>query len=729
VRETSIRTIGLCQELTHFASRLSGLPGAPEEEIRFKTLGITEYVSSHLWYNSSIPLSSQHGSGQKGNPHMYYGADYYPEHWPEERWPLDAEMMAEAGLNIVRLAEFAWAKLEPERGRFDFDWLDRAIAALAARDIHVVLGTPTAAPPAWLVRENPEVLRVRADGRRVHFGFRRSVCLVSETYRAHSQRIVQAMAEHYRDNPAVVGWQIDNEFGCHDSARCYCDECRRAFQAWLRERYGSLEALNRAWGTVFWSQTYTDWQDIPLPYADVEQPNPGLALDYRRFASDANVAYQRLQVEILRRLCPGHFVTHNFMAGQFQELNYFDLARDLDFVSWDNYPDLRRSDPAQLAFNHTCIRGWKGQSFWVMEEEAGPPGNTVIGPSPRPGDIRLWTYQAIAHGADAIVYFRWRTCRFGAEEYWHGILDHDGKPRRRYCEVQQMGRELERVGDEIVGAEVRSQVAIVFDWDAAFALQAQPNNPDLNYIDHLRRYFTELHRRNVSVDIIPWNADLRHYKLVLAPMFHVLPPEAAAHFEKYVDKGGTILFDVRTGVKEACNQAVDMPLPGLVADLCGVTVAEYDSLPRGLRVPLLIDADPSTAAAPEGQVWCDVLALQGAKVIARYGGQYYACRPAVAINTHGRGRAVYVGTVGDAAFYERLLGWLLETVDVRPLLETPAGVEAMARWQGTQRMLFVLNHTDSPQTVTLPAEHRDLLSGQVLHGAATLGPKDVWILI
>lgn len=659
---------------------------------------------------------------------MYYGADYYPEHWPEERWAADAEMMAEARLNVVRLAEFAWARLEPEPGRFDFAWLDRAIETVAARGIQVVLGTPTAAPPAWLVRRNPEVLRVTADGRRVHFGFRRSVCLVSPAYREHSARIVRAMAEHYRDHPAVVGWQIDNEFGCHNSARCYCEECGRAFQGWLRTRYGTLEALNEAWGTVFWSHTYDDWAEIPLPFADVELPNPGQALDYRRFASDANVAYQRLQVEILRELCPGHFVTHNMMANQFQELNYFDLARDLDFVSWDNYPDFHTADPAALAFNHTQIRGWKGANFWVMEQEAGPPGNRVLAPTPRPGNIRLWSYQAIAHGAEAIVYFRWRTATFGAEEYWHGILDHHGRPGRRYDEVQRMGRELQRVGDQIVGAEVRAEVALVFDWDSAFAFQVQPNSPQFNYIEHLSRYYAPLHRRNVPVDVVPWSADLRRYKLVLAPALYLLPPEAAAHLQGYVERGGTILFDVRTGAKDAYNRVAAGPLPGLVAELCGVVVDEYDALPPEVSAPLVFD-NPTADEALEGGVWCDVLSPQGAKVMARYGGRYYACRPAVTVNACGRGRAVYVGTVGNPAAYDRLLESLLQSVGVQPLLTTPPGVEVAARWQGTQRLLFVLNHTGTPQTVSLPAEYQDLLSGQVLNGAATLPPKEVWILV
>ncbi len=416
------------------------------------------------------------------------------------------------------------------------------------------------------------------------------------------------------------------------------------------------------------------------------------------------------------------------MANQFQELNYFDLARDLDFVSWDNYPDLRHCDPSQLAYNHTCVRGWKGANFWVMEEESGPPGTTLISPAPRPGDIRLWSYQAIAHGADAIVYFRWRSCHFGAEEYWHGILDHDGKPRRRFSEVRKMGRELQRVGGEIVGSEVKAEVALIFDWDSAFAFQIQPNNAAFDYIGHLKRYFAALHRRAVPVDVVPWDADLRHYKLVLAPAFYVMPAEAAARLAAYVEKGGTVLLDVRSGAKDGHNRVAEGPLPGPVAELCGVTVEEYDSLPPEVTVPLVFESPASCQEAPLGHTWCDALAPQGAKVVACYGGQHYAGRPAATSKAQGRGRAVYVGTVGNPAAYDCLFESLLRVTGVQPLLEAPAGVEVTARWQGQRRLLFVLNHTEAPQSVDLPGELRDLLSGQTLNGTVALPPKEVWIL-
>ncbi|HUX77658.1 MAG TPA: beta-galactosidase, partial [Anaerolineae bacterium] len=405
---------------------------------------------------------------------FHFGVDYFPEHWPEDRWPEDARLMAEAGFNVVRLAEFAWAKMEPQEEQYDFDWLDRAIAILASHDIRVVLGTPTASPPPWLMAQSPEFFRVREDGRRVTFGNRREYCPNNPVYHEYTRRIVTHMAKHYANHPAVIGWQIDNELG----GRCYCPICARAFQEWLRDRYGSLDALNQRWGTIFWSHTYTDWDQVPLPLTTGGSPNPGLALDFLRFSSDSYVAVQQMQVEILRDKCPAHFVTHNFMGFGYDQIDYFDMARDLDFVAWDNYPrgfwDMRADvDPSQAALSCDTMRGLKRQNVWVMEQQAGPSGWETVSTAPRPGELRLWAYQSIAHGADGIVFFRWRTARFGTEEYWHGLLDHHGRPGRRYEEIKRMGGEIKKAGEQLHGSTVKPSVAMILSYDSRFAFQIQ----------------------------------------------------------------------------------------------------------------------------------------------------------------------------------------------------------------------------------------------------------------
>jgi beta-galactosidase len=663
---------------------------------------------------------------------FYFGVDYYPEHWLEERWPEDARLMAEAGFNVVRLAEFAWSLLEPEEGRYDFDWLDRVISILSPHGIRVVLGTPTASPPPWLMSKHPDMFRVDEAGWRATYGNRRRYCPHSPAYHDHTRRIVMRMAEHFADHPAVIGWQIDNEFG----ERCYCSTCASAFQHWLRRRYASLDALNRAWGTVFWSHVYTDWSQIPLPLATGGSPNPGLALDYFRFMSDSFAAYQRLQVDVLRAECPTHFITHNLMGFKYDRINYFDLARDLDLVALNHYPrtewDMRGEvDPGLAALAADTIRGLKRRSFWMTEQQAGSGGWGVVGVPPRPGEARLWSYQSIAHGADAILFFRWRTSRFGTEQYWHGLLDHDGHPGRRYEEIKRLGTEIKRVGGAIQGATVKAAVAMMLSYDSRFAFQIQANNPQFSYSDHSYAFYRAFHRRHVSVDVVPPLGDLSAYRLVVAPALHVVSEAVAENLRRFVRAGGVLVLSVRSGVKDECNAVVDRRLPGVLAELCGVEVEEYDSLAPDMQNALeFILPELASGARVPVRVWCDVLQPNGAAVVARYAEDYYAGKPAITLNEFGRGQTVYVGALGEAPLYDTLAGWLLDRAGVEAILAVPDGVEVTERWQGERRLVFVLNHTGQEQELTLDGCYTDLLSGSVRRESTVrVGPLDVLVLL
>lgn len=663
---------------------------------------------------------------------FYFGVDYYPEQWPEERWPEDARLMAEAGFNVVRLAEFAWAMLEPTPGRYDFAWLDRVIALLAAHGMQIVLGTPTASPPPWLMTAHPDIFLVREDGRRVTYGHRRGYCPNNPIYHDYTRRIVARMAEHYADHPAVIGWQIDNEFG----DRCYCPVCTRAFQKWLLGRYGSLANLNARWGTVFWSHVYNDWGEIPLPLATAGPPNPGLALDFYRFSSDSYVAYQRLQAAILRQRCPGHFITHNFMGFGYDRLDYFDLAADLDFVAWDNYPRTQWQmqadvDPSRLALAHDTMRGLRGQNFWVIEQQAGAGGWESVGVTPRPGELRLWAYQAIAHGADGILFFRWRTARYGTEQYWHGLLDHHGRPGRRYEEIGQMGRELKAAGDLINGAVVKPAVAMILSYDSRFAFQVQANNPRFSYAGHFQQFYRALHGRHVPIAIVAPTADLSPYRLVVAPVLHLVTAAVAANLRRFVEAGGVLVVTPRTGVKDEANAVVNAPLPGLLAELCGAEVEEYDSLaPEMCNNLEFALPELATAHPPAVGIWCDILRPTTAAVVARYTKDYYAGRPAITINRYGQGYVVYVGALGDDLLYETLASWLLRLAGVQRLLAAPAGVEVGERWQGDRRLLFVLNHTEREVEVTLDCCYSDLLHGpRAVVGTVPIAPRDLLVLL
>ncbi len=662
---------------------------------------------------------------------FYFGVDYYPEQWPAERWPIDAALMAEAGFNVVRLAEFAWSRLEPAPGRFDFAWLDRAMDVLAARGIKIVLGTPTASPPPWLMQGQPELFRMRADGTRLTFGNRREYCPNHPAYHSATQRVVSALAEQYAGHPAVIGWQIDNEFG----DRCYCPVCAEAFQGWLERKYGTLDTLNERWGTVFWSHVYSAWSEIPLPASTGGSPNPGLALDFYRFASDSYAQYQQSQLERLRAACPGHFITHNFMGFNYDQLNYFDLARELDFVAWDNYPRTQwhmagSVTPSAAALGHATMRGLKRRNFWVMEQQGGQGGWEMLSVAPRPGELRLWAYQAIAHGADAIVFFRWRTARYGAEQYWHGLLDHDAVPGRRYAEIKRMGAELAHAGRHIHGAQARPAVSMLLSYDSRFAFQIQANNPQFSYARHFHQIYQALHDCQAGVDVAAPETDLAGYKLVIAPALHVLGEAAAENLKRYVAAGGWLLVTQRAGVKDEANAVVNQRLPGLLAALCGVEVEEYDSLASDMEngVEFCLPGLAEAGRIPVGPL-CDVLKTTSATVLARYTDDYYAGQPALTLNQYGQGQVVYAGAAGGERLYAALVGWLLEQVELKPPIAAPRGVEVTERWQGDRRLLFVLNHTTAPQAITLDQPYRQLLDGHApLKGQVTLAPRDVLVL-
>lgn len=660
---------------------------------------------------------------------FYFGADYYPEHWPEERWKEDAHLMAEASFNVVRLAEFAWSKMEPNEGQFDFDWLDRAIAILFKQGIHVVLGTPTASPPPWLMAKQEDLFLVEQNGVRLSFGLRREYCPNNPIYRQYTESIVIRMAEHFKGNPAVIGWQIDNEFG----DRCYCSICKGEFHKWLQKHYQSLENLNGKWGTIFWSHVYTDWSQIPVPLSTGRSHNPGLGLDYRRFMSDTYREYQKFQIDIIRKHCPGHFVTHNLMGFSYNQLNYYDNSADLDFVSWDNYMRMQwgmqaEVDPTKAALNHDTMRGLKKQNFWVMEQQSGGGGWEFVAVTPKPGELRLWTYQSIAHGADAIVYFRWRTSRSGTEQYWQGILEHHGIPGRRYAEVSQIGKELQKISGIIEGSQLKPQVAIMQSYDSRFAFQIQPNNPRFGYEKHIQDIYRGFFNNNIPLDIVSEKNSLAGYKIVVVPAMYILTRETAENLERFAAAGGIVVFTSRTGVKDEFNMVVDSKLPGLVTKMCGMEIEEYISMSpdedKRVQFGMKELEDEFTTS-----VWADVIEPKGAEVVAWHTQDFYAKKPAATINQFDKGKVMYLGIMGDAPFYDAIALTICSMAGIVPLLRTQPGVEVTERWQGNKRLLFILNHLYKPQEITLGEPYFDLVSEKVVPRHISIGPLEVMILV
>ncbi len=668
---------------------------------------------------------------------MYFGVDYYPEHWPRERWQTDAEMMAAAHINVVRMGEFAWALLELREGKFDFAWLDDAIALLGEHGIATVLGTPTATPPKWLMDQHPEIYPVDLYGLRKGFGTRRHYCASHKVYHRYARRLVEAMAEHYRENPHVIAWQIDNEFDAH----CYCDACLAGFREWLKKKYGTIEAVNAAWGTNFWSQTYQSFEQVIIPrytssdgFAQVSggqgigappyTHNPGLLLDYRRYQSDTVVAFQKMQLEILRQYTDRP-ITHNFM-GHFNQLDYFDLGKDLDFVSWDCYPDNMwgRSDQDNIAMAHDLMRGIKNQNFWVMEQQCGPCGWQTLGNTPEPGQVRLWTYQSLAHGAEAIVYFRWRSPLHGTEQYWHGLLDHDGVGRRRYREIAALGKELAGLDDLFVGARNTSQVALIKSYDNAWSHQAQPHSLSFDYNRLLQAYYTGLRAAHAAVDVTSVETDFSHYRLVLMPAFNLMTPAILEKCRVYVEGGGQLLITFRSGTRNWDNSMTTLPAPGYFAELAGVSLEEYDALAPGREVMVQGRTFQGTAS-----IWCDVLSCHGATPLACYASHYYAGAPAVTEHTVGTGKVYYVGCDLDALALQQLLSQVL--ADARITLDDPApvpGVEVVWKEKAGRRYMMLLNHRSAKADIPLHGRYTDMLLHRPVQGQLTLKGYDVGIL-
>ena len=617
------------------------------------------------------------------------GVCYYPEHWPEANWAEDARRMRALGISYVRIGEFAWSRIEPRPGDFRFDWLRRAMDVLGAAGLAVVLGTPTACPPKWLMDRHPDIAPTAEDGRRRGFGSRRHYSFSSPVFRAESRRITEAVARAFGTHPALAGWQTDNEYGCHDTVLSYGPDDRAAFRDWLRRRYQTPDQLNEAWGNVFWSMEVEDFDEVELPVGAVTETSPAARLDFRRFASDAVAGFNAEQVEILRAHSPGRFVTHNFM-GFFDAFDHFAVGRDLDLATWDSYPLgflergpfteaerlrwARTSHPDVAGFHHDLYRGVGRGRWWVMEQQPGPVNWATWNPVPRPGQIRLFTWEALAHGAEVVSYFRWRQAPFAQEQMHAGLNLPDGSG------LSPGGREAEAVGRELaaLGAlpDTRpAPAALVFSYATSWAARIQPQGQDFDYLELAFRWYGALRRLGLDVDIVEPGADLSGYGLVLVPsLFHVDEAALAA----LETTGAEILLGPRTGSKTRDFAIPDGLPPGPAARLVPMRVVEVSSLRPGLAEVV------TGAVAGRVERWRDhAEAGAGAEVEARFadGGP--------ALLRHGR-RSALCGWP-DEGLLDAVVGRMAERAGLSTL-PLPEGVRLRRRGGLT----VALNYGDVP---------------------------------
>ncbi|AYF04105.1 beta-galactosidase (plasmid) [Paracoccus yeei] len=618
------------------------------------------------------------------------GACYYPEHWDESRWSQDAARMAAMGISHVRIGEFAWSRIEPRRDAFDFGWLDRAMDVLAGAGLKIVLGTPTATPPKWLVDEAPEILPHDRDGRPRAFGSRRHYTFSSARWRDESARIVTVLADRYGAHPGLVGWQTDNEYGCHDTVLSWGPEDRRAFRDWLRRRHQTVDQLNEAWSAVFWSQEVGDFDAVELPCATVADINPAALMDFRRFKSEEVAAYNALQCAIIRERSPGRWITHNFM-GFFADFDHFDLSRDLDFATWDSYPTgflevfpfseperdrwARTSHPDVAPFHHDLYRAVGKGRFWVMEQQPGPVNWAPWNPVPAPGMVRLWTWEAIAHGAEVVSYFRWRQAPF-AQEQLHAGLNLPGLDELSPggLEAAQVAREIEALGPLPPSAPAR--VALVFDYPSQWAVAIQPQGRDFSYLELAFRWYEALRRLGLDVDFRRAGDSLAGYALVVIPC--VVEATPALH-ASLADSDAVVLIGPRSGSRTRHFALPAALPPGPLGDLTGNRVIQVSTLRPGL-------SDPVTGQISGKAIrWREYLETT-AEVLARFADGTAALTR--------KNRIRYLACWPDEAL---LAAVMAEAADAAGLRTTPVPAHIRLRHRGD--LCFAFNYGDQPWTL------------------------------
>ncbi|MFY1636007.1 beta-galactosidase [Solwaraspora sp. WMMB335] len=690
---------------------------------------------------------------------LSYGGDYNPEQWPEEVWPQDVALMREAGVNLVSVAVFGWAWLEPAPGEYTFDRLDRILDLLHDGGIRVDLATATASPPIWFSHAHPQTLPVDVDGRRLTYGSRQAICPSSPAYRSAATRLTEQLARRYHDHPALALWHVHNEYACHN-AHCYCDVSAAAFRRWLGKRYDDLAALNDAWGTAFWSQTYTDWAQVQPPRATPTSSNPGQVLDWRRFSSDEHLACFIAERDLLHAISPGVPVTTNLMSASCANLDYWAWARELTgpdrLVSNDHYLVATdpREPPAQIAYAADLTRSFAGGPWLLMEHSTSAVNWQPRNLAKPAGQLIRDALGHVARGSEGAMYFQWRASRAGSEKWHSAMLPHAGTESKIWREVTRLGRHLAALAD-IEGSRTEAPVAVLLDYASGWAQEA-PNQPstDMTAFAEIARWHAALWRAGITADLAPPQADLTGYRLVLAPALYLIDDAAAVNLRGYVERGGTLLVGPYSGMVDEYDRVRPAPLPGALAGLLGIRVDEFHPLPAEKTVGLAVAAGPAggTAGGPVGStnpptasgidllasgaiglVWTESLEPAGAEVLARYVDGPVAGQPALTWHRVGAGLAWYAGTRLADGPLRTLLGALAGRTGVKPAHPVPPGVEAVRRRHTDGRSyLFLLNHTAAAAQVdaagTAPLTGTDLLTGDRWAGTGTIPAGGVVVL-
>lgn len=633
---------------------------------------------------------------------ILYGGDYNPEQWPKEVWPEDMRLLKLAGIDCVTLNVFSWAALQPAEDVYCFEKLDQIMEMVRENGFFVILATSTAAHPAWMARKYPEVLRTEFSGLKRRFGGRHNSCPNSPVYQKYSRRLAKKLAERYGHFDNLIAWHVGNEYG----GECFCENCERAFRVWLKEKYGTLEELNRAWNTSFWGHTFYDWEEIVVPNLQSEHFEAdrttfqGISLDYRRFCSDSilkNYLGEQEEIKAVTRDIP---VTTNLM-GFYKLLDYQKWARHMDFVSWDNYPP-NDAPVSVVAMNHDLMRGiGKGRPLALMEQTPSVTNWLPYNALKRPGVMRLLSWQAVAHGADTVLFFQMRRTIGACEKYHGAVIDHVGNEHTRvFQEVRALGEELKALGRCATGGTTPAKAAILVDWDNWWALEYSAGpSCDLKYLDEVERYYTAFHELNIPVDFVSTEDSLDGYRIVAAPLLYMVKTGYEQVLKDFTEKGGVLASTFFSGIVEEHDLVVTGGYPGRLRELFGIWVEESDALPAGRQNGFVWNGNHYPA-----ELLCDIMHPEGADVEAVYEEDFYAGSPVLSKHSFGKGTAWYMAARSSREFYRDLVKRLARDAGVEGIWTPVPEVEICERRNDQGSFFFFLNHSDQEREIILEKE-------------------------
>jgi len=643
---------------------------------------------------------------------VLYGGDYNSEQWPREIWQEDMRLLTLAGIDVLTVNVFSWALLQPSEDEYNFSTLDAIIETATAAGMKICLATGTATHPAWMARKYPEVLRVNTDGSKRKFGDRQNSCPNSSVYRRYSSLLARKLAERYGKLENIAAWHVSNEYGGY----CYCENCEKAFRKWLEKKYKTIVALNEAWNTAFWGHTYYDWDDIVAPshlggeWGHNRTSCQIQSIDYRRFYSDSLLECYLAEADVLREVTPHIPVTTNMM-GTFWDLDYFKWGKHVDFIAWDNYP-WPDCPYTRTAMNHALMRGCgEGKPFSLMEQTPSVTNWQPYNALKRPGIMRLWSYQAVAHGSDTVMFFQMRRSRGCCEKLHGAVIDHCGHENTRvFCETAALGEELKKLKDSFLDSRIVSKAAVLYDWDNwwATSLSAGPTI-DMNYPEEVHRYYNTFASNNISVDIIGVDTPLENYKVLFAPVLYMVKPGFAEKLTAFVSNGGVLVTTYFSGMTDKRDLVTTAGYPGELRSLCGIWVEETDALIPGMTNSFVVKDSP-LAGTWKADFLCDIIHPEGAQTIAVYESDFYAGTPALCRNNYGKGQVWYLGTRPEAALLDRLTMLICGECGIEPVFPVQDGIEATRRVKEGKEFIFVLNHNKTGTEIAIPFACRDLLT-------------------